>query len=153
MNCLLPTFIARSHDHFVRRRSDVRVEDRSFFPNVGAIAGGVFQEDMIEFATKNLEGEIAFILDHVIETPRGGDDAIAIDEADAGFADKSCLQFANDAELVEQVVTEREERFSDVFAWKFFALEEEDVMSLAGEQSGSGGTGWAAADDDHVVQI
>ena len=70
-----------------------------------------------------------------------------------GLRTKFCLQFANNAELVEQVVAEREERFADVFAGKFFALEEEDVMSLAGEQGGSGGTGWAAADDDHVVQI
>jgi hypothetical protein len=153
MNCLLPTFIAHGHGHFVGRRSNISVQNRSFFPNVGAIAGGVFQEDMIEFAAEDLEREIAFILDHMIETPGGGDDAVPIDETDAGFADESFLQLADNAELLEQVVAEGEKRFADVFAGEFFAFEEKDVMSFAGEKGGSGGAGWAAADDDHVVQI
>jgi hypothetical protein len=89
----------------------------------------------------------------MVETPGGGDDAVTVDETNAGFANEAFLQFADDPELVEERVAKGKERFADVFAGKLFAFEEEDVMALAGEEGGSGGAGGAAADDDHIAQL
>src|SRR5262249_23602685 len=128
MNCLFPALVARRDGHLVRQRSHIGIEDRSFLADIGAITGGIFQKDMIELAAQDLEREIALIIDHMVETPGGGDDAIAIDEADPGFADESFFQLAGNTELIEQGVAKGEERFADVFAREFFTFEEENIV-------------------------
>jgi hypothetical protein len=89
----------------------------------------------------------------VVETPGSRNVSIAINETNAGFADKVPLQLIDDPKILQERIAKRKKGFPDVLARKFLPLQEQDLMTCPGKPCGSGGTGRSASDDNNVVRI
>ncbi len=113
---------------------EVDVGDLGLVVDGGAQRDRVLEQLVVELRADHLEGQRALVLDVVPEAPRGVGDPVDVDEANAGLADPPRLHVLEHAQLLEDVVAEREHRLTDVLAREPVTLEDGDRMSLLGEE-------------------
>ena len=97
-----------------------------------------------------MEREVAFVLDDVAEAPRGVVPPVDVDEPNARLAHHLVLHLLQDAQLIEDAVAVRQERFTDVFTRELRTLEHQDAVPPFGQQGRHGRSGWAASDHEHI---
>ena len=71
----------------------------------------------------------------------------------AVFRQESAIEFFAHAEAVESLSAEWQKRFTDMKAWKFFALENDHAPACLRQKSRGRAAGWSPANNGDIVHI
>ena len=118
-----------------------------------ATAAGIGEERRIELGAAHLVGVRVV---GVERTPERERDALAGevgDEFGAGLEHAHRRDLLRHPEAFEHGEVPRQQRFPDVEARMRVLLEQHDILAAIGKERGGGGTGRAAADDQHVAGL
>jgi hypothetical protein len=137
--------------HLIRGTRNIGACDSSFLADFRAVFRRILQQNVIELPADHLEGEIGLVLNHVIEAPSRRDISVAVDKTHTRFADEILLQLINHAQILQERVAKRQERFADVFTGKFFPFEQEHPVPSPGKPSSCTRPSRTAPDNNDVV--
>ncbi len=125
---------------------------RRFLAHFRAFLRRVIEQDLVELRPRHLIGAIGLRTEPVFEIkfhPVVG--AGAIDGAAELLDETGPLEFLMQAEARKRLHAERQERFADVKAREFIALENDDAPAGLRQQRGRHTARGTAADDRHII--
>src|SRR5262245_42645262 len=119
--------------------------------DLDVVGAGVVEQELVELLAVYLPGLGTFVWVVIEEIERLGQLAVVVDELHAVFLDKSApFHPGKQVEPLQDPVGLRDQRLADVEAREALALEEEDAVTVLGDQRGHSRTGGPAADDYHI---
>ena len=113
----------------------------------------MIEQELVEFGASDLIGAVATRTKTVFEIKLRAFGSASRDNFAAEFRQKCAVKFFAQAQAIECLCAKRQERFADVKAWKFFALENDHAPPGARQQRGCSATSRPAADDSDVVDV
>ncbi len=127
--------------------------DRRFLPDFRALCAGVVEQHLVELGAQHLPGlrdGLAVVAVEKIKrqarAARGRNELHAVFLHERGF-----FHPVHQAEPLQRLVGEGQQRFADVVAGKFLPFQHQHAMAFFREQGGGGGAGRAGADDENVA--
>src|ERR1051326_4973688 len=149
---------ARREGFAARRRerrllaAQVDADDVRLLPHDHARLVRGLHQQLVELRARHLERAVVRRRQVLVEAERVAERAVAGDELRAVLRHEvALLELLEDAEALEDVGVEREERLADLEAREALALEQQYVEAFFRQECCGGGAGGAAADDDDVV--
>src|SRR6266404_1604677 len=113
----------------------------------------MIEKHLVELRARHLIGAVAFRTKAVFEIKLYGFGSARGHDLTAVFRQEVCVEFFAHAEAIERSDTERQERFANVEAGKFFALKNDHAPSGLGEQRRGGAARRATTNDCDVVDV
>ena len=122
-----------------------------FLTNFSAVLARVIKEELVEIGASHLISAVAVGLEAVLKIKSYAFRSTRRHNLAAVFRQKGAVKFFADAKAVERLHAEWQQRFADMKARKFLALENDHAPARAREQGRGGAPGRSAADDSDIV--
>ena len=124
-----------------------------FLTNFSAVLARVIKEEFVEIGASHLIGAVAVGLEAVLKIKSYALRSTCRYNLTAVFRQKGAVKFFAHAKAVERLHAEWQQRFADMKARKFLALENDHAPTRAREQRRGGTAGGSSTNDADVVHI